>query len=247
MRIAIALAVLLFSAGPVAAQGFERGWLDVNLGVAVAAEDGYSVTKSGQLYSETATFTADYFWPRGANVDFGGGVMFNRVLGVGLSISGTAHKDTAVVSARIPHPFRFNVFGSDSAETEELMKTEGAVHLQAMIVAAQSPRARLRVFGGPTYFRVRQDTFDDIRYAQVAPPLGGNSVTIIGAPFSEAEATGWGFHAGADVSYFFTRVVGVGGIVRFSRGSVDLIDLGGDAVEVKTGGVQAGGGLRLKF
>ena len=121
------------------------------------------------------------------------------------------------------------------------------MHLQAMINATPTAeRFRIRVFGGPTLFRVKQDTFDDIRYVQQFNLLGTNLVDITTYQSSEEEATGWGFHGGSDVAVFFSRVVGVGGFVRLSSGQVELPDYGGLS-EVKVGGLQYGGGLRLKF
>jgi hypothetical protein len=227
---------------------FDRGWVDVNFGIAFASEDAYTTRVETTLFRETAIFQADYRWPLGAAFDFGGGVMLTKNFGVGVSFSGTAHMDVATVSATVPHPFRFNLPASATADTEEqLMKVESAAHIHAMFAAMPSPRVRTRVFGGPTFFRVQQDTIDDVIYLQTAPPLGSNAIRIISAPFSEAESDGWGFHVGGDVSVFFNRVVGVGGLVRYSRGTVDLIDLVGAVVEVETGGIQAAGGLRLKF
>ena len=51
-----------------------------------------------------------------------------------------------------------------------------------------------------------------------------------------------GFNVGADVGYFFTKNVGVGGIIRFSQTKVTF-SLG----EVDAGGAMVGGGVRLRF
>jgi hypothetical protein len=60
--------------------------------------------------------------------------------------------------------------------------------------------------------------------------------------------SGWGAHFGGDVSWFFTGVVGVGGFARYSTGSVEFTDpISDKPVTLKTGGLQAGGGLRLRF
>lgn len=225
-----------------------RGWIDVNFGIAIAAEKGYTVQYETPLFRETARFGADYRFPTGANFDFGGGAMISRVFGVGISISGTAHLDSATVRATIPHPARFNVPASASAETnEQLKKAEGAIHLQAVIAGNPSENVRVKVFAGPSYFRVKQDTLDDIRYSQSFAILGGNTISITGAPFSESEATAWGFHAGGDASWFFSRIVGVGGFARFSRATIEQADLGNTPVENKAGGFQAGGGVRFRF
>lgn len=261
--ITVAASLFLFAASSSAQTGsaigapptFERGWIDVNIGVAVAAEDTFSMKADGFLFDEPANFGAAYSLPRGAEFDFGGGFMFNPVVGVGVSFTGTAHEDLAVLSAHIPHPIIANVYADDTAQTDQvLQRIESGVNVQAMIVAAQTPRFRFRVFGGPTYFRVQQDAVTDIRYDQAFLfLLPVNAIEITEFDHRRIEGTGWGFHGGADASFFFTRVVGVGGIARFSHGSVDLENtldtaIGGDSVvNVKAGGFQVGGGLRLKF
>src|SRR4029079_5645034 len=47
---------LVMSASADAQTTFERGWIDVNLGVAVAAEDAFSMRASGEIFSEQADF-----------------------------------------------------------------------------------------------------------------------------------------------------------------------------------------------
>jgi hypothetical protein len=234
----------------VSAQSFERGWVDVNVGVAKAAGDAFSMGFTGTLFSEPAEFDASYKLPTGAAFDFGGGVMFNRYIGAGVSFTGTAHEDKASLFIRIPHPLYNNAFATDTAPTQDkFMRTEGGVNLQAMAVVAQTDRLRVRVFGGPSYFRVKQEQVSDIRYNQVYQILSrGNAVGITTYDRTETEDTGWGFHAGGDVSVFFTRVIGVGGFARFSRATVEMEDaLGVTTIDVKAGGFQTGGGLRLKF
>jgi hypothetical protein len=254
-RVSIVLLGIVLAEAPSFAQSFERGWIDVNFGVAVAAEDTFRMQGVGTLFQEDATFGADYNLPRGAAFDFGGGVMITPLIGVGVSFSGTAHEDVASLDARVPHPILVNVYGSDVAETDEkLMRTEGGVNLQAMIVPLQTDRLRVRFFGGPTYFRVKQDAVTDIRYTQVSTILGAiNNITITEFDSREIEGNGWGFHGGGDVSVFFNRIIGVGGFAKFSRGNVDientmaLSSRDEDPIEVKAGGFQVGGGLRLKF
>jgi hypothetical protein len=263
LRFATVVVVLVLSAATAGAQtvappaqpSFERGWIDVNFGVAVAAEDAFTMRTTREIFDEPADFRADYSQPRGASFDFGGGVMITPVVGVGVSFSGTAHEDAANLSARVPHPIFANVYATDDALTDTvLQRVEGGINLQAMIVAAQSERFRFRVFGGPTYFRVEQDAVTAIRYDQAflfLQPV--NAIEITEFDSERIEGTGWGFHAGGDASFFFTRVFGVGGFAKFSRGTVDLAntlaDVTGDddVASVKAGGFQVGGGLRLKF
>ena len=245
--VVVCVAVGCFLAVPAAAQ--DKGWIDVNFGTARAAEDGYSTSVSLRQFSETATFSSDYAFPRGASFDFGGGFMFTPVLGVGVNLQGTSSQAPPALSIRIPHPNFFNTFATDTTLGDtQLTRAEGSINLQAMVVATpHSKRLRVRFFGGPAYFRVTQDTVDDIGYSQNFQVFGrGNVVDITTFEASEAVGTGWGFHGGGDVAYFFNRIIGVGGFARFSRGNVELADFSG-AYQVKAGGFQSGGGLRLRF
>jgi hypothetical protein len=56
-----------------------------------------------------------------------------------------------------------------------------------------------------------------------------------------------GFNAGADLRWMFSRNVGLGGMVRFIRGSVDLETENNRRILVRAGGLQAGGGIRIGF
>lgn len=245
MNIALTALLVLCSALPAFAQD-QQGWIDVNFGAATAAERSYGVAMEDIRFFETARFEAAYEWTRGANFDFGGGYMFTPLVGAGLSFSGTAHRNPAVVSARIPHPLRFDTHAAATARTNgELQKAEGAAHIQVVLQPLHTDTARIRIFGGPSYFRVEQDTIDAIAYLQEYTLLT-HSITITSAPLAQSEGTAWGFHIGGDVAYFFSRVFGLGGFARFSRATVDLPDFSG-VVQTKAGGFQTGGGVRLRF
>lgn len=233
------------------ARTFERGWIDVNFGVALAAEKEFAIEVSGPLFRETRTFRMGYENPTGASFDFGGGVMITPEFGVGVSFAGTAHQSPVDLFVSVPHPFAFNANATDSEATDrQFQRAEGSVNIQLVGAAQLSDRVRARVFGGPTYFRVQQDLVSNVRYAQVFGVFTRvNEVEITSYEYDEkVEATGWGFHVGGDVSFFFNRVVGIGGFARYSQGRVDIEEpIVGDVIELKTGGFQAGGGLRLKF
>ncbi len=236
---------------PSGPHGFERGWIDVNFGVAVAASKTFTTTLTTPLFQETRTAQATYHNPTGAEFDFGGGYMITPGVGVGISFTGTAHQDEAQLYINVPHPTRFNTFASSTKPTDaKLQRVEGGVNLQLMLVAPVSPRTKVRLFLGPTYFRVQQDMVGSIAYDQaflVFLPVNTVDITTY-EKRDKVEGTGWGFHVGGDVSFFFTRVVGIGGFARFSRATVSLDDpLSGLPIDVKAGGFQAGGGLRLKF
>ncbi|MGE3178753.1 MAG: hypothetical protein AB7O32_14890 [Vicinamibacterales bacterium] len=231
-----------------AAGAIDKGWVDVTFGTATAAEDAYTSTAIRIIDQEAGGGSVAYGLPRGASFDVGGGYMFSRRVGVGISLAGTAHEDTAGLAVSVPHPLYFDASAMDAGVTDgTLTRAEGAWHLHAMLVAAETRRIRVRVFGGPSYFLARQDVVTAITYDQRYQVFGrGNQVDINGVRTAEREGTGWGWHAGGDVSWFFSRVAGIGALVRVSGGSVAIDDYGGRA-DRKVGGVQMGGGLRLRF
>ena len=233
--------------------GFARGWIDVNVGVAVAADGRYGAIYEPVLFGERATVTADYRAPAGADFDFGGGVMFTPSFGLGVSFAGTAHQDHAQLGIRIPHPFSPNAHATDSAPTDvKLARVDSAAHIQAVFAGHPSERMTVRVFAGPSYFRLRQEAVGFVRFDQAFLIFSpGNAVEITGYESSRIDfddSGGWGFNLGADVSVFFTRVVGLGAFARVARGTVEVVDpLSASLMDLTTGGFQAGGGLRLRF
>jgi hypothetical protein len=235
----------------VTSRSFERVWIDVNLGAAIAANKSVSIEHSGTLFRETRTFRTTYENPTGASFDFGGGVMFTPQIGFGVSFAGTAHQAAPELFVQVPHPNFFNAPASDTADAdEEFQRVEGSVHLQVMGATEFGDNVRLRVFGGPTYFRLQQDLVSDIRYLQAFAIFSrANAVEITTYDsVDKVEGTGWGYHVGGDISFFFSRVVGLGVFARYSRGTVDLVEPALESeVELEVGGLQFGGGLRLKF
>ncbi|HSK08316.1 MAG TPA: SH3 domain-containing protein [Vicinamibacterales bacterium] len=229
----------------------EKGWLDVNVGAASARQTTRNTEATWLRTGEIARFTTAYKTPTGADFDFGGGYMFTPVLGAGVSVSGTAHQSAADITLTLPHPNYYNRPATDSGQTEDVLKyTEGAVHLQLMLnIPTSSNGFRARVFGGPSYFTVRGDALTEVRWNQ-AWFLTASEVDITGTAHKQVTAEAWGFHAGADLSYFFSRSVGIGGLVRYSGGSVEIEDddvMADEPFDLKLGGVQAAFGLRLRF
>jgi hypothetical protein len=243
-RFALLVGLVLAVVGPASAQ--DRGWLDVNYLGATMAEPELSDAILVPQNFELATYAVDYDFSGGKGFSIGGGGYFTPLIGIGVNIEAVKHSDPALLAIRIPHPLRFNAFGTDAAETDnDLERSETAVHIQLALRAVNTERAQVRIFGGPSYINAKQDVVNDIRYVQnygIFTALNDVNITTYVSD-EETEST-WGFNVGADVGVFFTPNVGVGGGILISRGTV------GEAfVEdgIKVGGVRFGGGLRLKF
>jgi opacity protein-like surface antigen len=63
----------------------------------------------------------------------------------------------------------------------------------------------------------------------------------------EQKGTFWGYHAGADVSVFFTRSVGVGGGLRYSHANITGFEKDAATTSGVAGGVSVVAGVRFRF
>ena len=118
-----------------------------------------------------------------------------------------------------------------------------AVHIQAKWIAPVSNKLFVTMFGGPSFFQIEQSIVDSFEYTESYP---FDTATFSRAIVNEQSESKMGFNVGGDVAYFFSNQVGVGGIVQYSGATVEMALPAGTA-DVKAGGLQIGGGLRLRF
>ena len=100
---------------------------------------------------------------------------------------------------------------------------------------------KFALFGGPTFFSASQTFVTGIDFDQAYPY---DTATLTAAMTRTQDGSTIGFNVGADVSVYFSRWVGVGGLIRFSRSEVDL---GGGPTTIAVGGLHSAAGLRLRF
>ncbi len=219
-----------------------RGFVTVSGGYQVSSTD-FSGSVIFPVNAEAVTATSDYVIDAGPFFDISGGVRVWRNLVVGGGVSQFTQDGEAAVAAGVPHPF---FFGQDRPVSGTAIATrkETAVHIQAQWVIPVSDAVDVAVFGGPTFFTVEQDFVSGIDFTDVFP---FETATFVSAPVEQQSGSAVGFHVGADVAVYVTRYVGVGGLVRWSRATVDFLSSDGDTMSVETGGVHVGGGLRLRF
>ena len=70
---------------------------------------------------------------------------------------------------------------------------------------------------------------------------------VVSAEPRRHSASVTGYHVGVDAAFFLSRHIGLGGLVRFSRASVDFASEDGGLVPMDLGGVHLSGGLRVRF
>jgi len=122
-------------------------------------------------------------------------------------------------------------------------RSETAVHVQAKWLVPVNDKMLVTIFGGPSFFKIEQDIVNDFEYSESYPFDTATFTRAIAASQSESAV---GVNVGGDVAYFFSSNVGVGGTVQYSGATVEMTVPSGTA-DVKAGGLQVGGGLRLRF
>ena len=206
------------------------GWQEVS--------DDFEDVRTFPLNQETAQVTASYEVNGNVALDIGGYARIWSGLIAGAAYTRFSDDRDIAIEASLPHPFLFDrdreLTGSAPGEREE-----SAVHVSVGFIAPAGNKLELAVFAGPSFFTAKQSVVTDIDYTDTFPY---DEVTFTGATVESESESEVGYHAGVDVGYYFTRNVGVGAIVRYSRANVTF-SLG----EREVGGTIVGGGLRLRF
>ncbi len=183
----------------------------------------------------------------GSGLAFDGGVLF-RIAGgfhVGAAVSSFTKKHDAAVTATIPHPFFFNTPRPVTGTASNLERNELVTHLQAAYVIRPGNKLDIALSAGPSWFMVKQDMVTGVTYTESYP---FDTATFVAASSTAVSESKLGYNAGVDVGVRLSKNVGIGGLVRFSRASIEF-PVPGAATNAKSdaGGIQAGGGIRLFF
>jgi hypothetical protein len=204
----------------------------------LTASRTFDDARTFDLYLETARFEADYDVQAAVGADVGVFVRVWKGLAAGIAFTSYVDSRDIAVSASLPHPFLFNanraIEGTAAGEHEET-----AAHLQVAYIVPIGTKMEAVIFGGPSFFTVKQSVVTAVGFSE-SYPYDTATFTVAEVETEEEQKTG--FNVGADVAYYFTKHVGVGGVVRFSSAKIPF-SLG----EVDAGGALVGGGVRLRF
>jgi len=236
-----ALTLLAFSAGPAAAQSTAwgtSGYISFNV-LVDANSTTYDTVTDLEINAEQTQVTATHDFGLQPVFDISAGGRIKGNLGIGFAFSYANRSEDAHVTGAIPHPFYFaqprTLDGTTPLDREDI-----AVHIQAMYLLQISRPFQIAVFGGPTWFRVNQDTIKTITFDEKYPY---DTVTLDKVSIETLEASRWGYNAGVDASYFFSRQIGVQGLARYAVATMTL----GSAPPQDIGGLQVGVGLRIRY
>lgn len=245
----MALAATLVAA-PAAAQ--QRSalspFVNVNFGFQSQSQD-LTQSSAFPLYDETATFEVPHAIEGGPLFDVGGGIRLWKNLSIGVAYATVAkHSRDVTITARVPSPLITDDFRTSTATATGLEHSEKAFHVQALLQIPVTVAFDVTLFGGPTFFTVKDDLVDTFEISEVGGDF--STVNVQNVSTVRQSNTTTGFHLGIDGRYMFLRNVGVGAVLSYSRGSVDLeLPASGDEgqLTIDAGGLQIGAGLRFRF
>lgn len=223
----------------------DRAFVNVSGVFQIKANSNITTTTTSTVYAETATVdSAQVIKTQGATFDISGGVRVWRNLGVGVGYSQLSTEGSAAVSAKVPHPLVYDQPRTATGTATGLKHSEKQVHIFALWMLNLTPKVDLAVSGGPTVFLLTQGVIGSVTYSEVGSPWTSVNLNYNTYEVSKGKT---GFNAGADLTYKITRMFGVGGFFRYAGGKIEITPPGSAAVKVSVGGMQVGGGVRIRF
>jgi hypothetical protein len=228
---------------PVAAQPRPR--VEIAAGAALQpATASFAAVRDFPYFAETARVEGAYDVADGVAFDITGAVRVWRSLAVRIGGTRLTRNTESQTHGSFPHPFFFGMNRTGTWPSGSLDRTELGAHLSADWALVQTPRFGVSLFGGPTWFNFTQAVVDRVEVIQSYPYDTIDARLTTGT----VKGSALGFHAGADVGWFFSRYLGVGGLIRFTNGSKKSVRIAdGNPFDLELGGFQGGGGVRLRF
>lgn len=208
-------------------------FIDVNGGGQTQSR-AINTSASFPIYGETATVNDAQKIASGPIFDISGGYRVWRGLSVGVGFSAFSRTSIGTVIASVPNPIVFNRPLAVTASSGDLKHSELGTHVMAVWFIPVTDEIDVDFFAGPSFIRVQQD----VMTASVPP--GTQTVNVA---TTRQTGTARGGNVGISASYLFSRHYGAGLFMRYAGGSVDLPAVS----NLKVGGFQIGGGMRLRY
>lgn len=201
-------------------------------------------TATFPAYAETGRVSATYRARSRTLPQVSGGLRVWRRLWLGASFSRYSTSDSATMSIDVPHPFFFDQPRHVTGESPDATHAETTVEIDATWLVPLNRRVELRLFAGPAIVRVRQDLVSDYSYTDTYP---FDTIAFDHATLATTSASTVGVAAGADVTVYLHRHLGVGFAARYTHASTDVDTPLGSRLRLETGGARAGVGVRVRF
>lgn len=222
-----------------------RGFISGN-GIFQATTSSFTDRFEFQEFVETGSIETSFESKQSLGLDGSLGVRLWRNVGVGAGFTtytpGSRNDGGGSVTARIPHPLHFNQH-REVAGDAGLRRKETAIHGSLLYFVPARSKINAVIGAGVTYFQAEQSFVRDVNYSHAYPY---DEATFTGVDHDNESASGLGFHASVDVGWRFTRTFGIGGLVRYTQGTL-LFTPGEREIKLDVGGLQAGLGVRVMF
>jgi hypothetical protein len=254
MRTVILAAVVTAgAAAPAAAQ--ERFRISANVGQQTT-KTTVTQEQTFDRYFEQGSFTFEPTVPKAANYDFGIAVRVWRALHAGAAMSLFEKTDPGTVTVKVPHPLQFNRPRTTIGDIADVRRREIGQHFTVGWNISTVSEARRRtatrgldftLFAGPSIFVTDQLFVTSLMLSLEKEVFPFDELAFPGAQTQTVRENVMGYNAGVDMTWRFTRNVGVGLLLRYSNGKKSFTPTGAEPVDVTVGGLHAGGGLRVLF
>jgi hypothetical protein len=206
-----------------------------------ATTSSFTQSITFEQYSEPGSLTSSYLIGRRPVADAGIMVRLWRHLAVGIAATYLHDSETAQVNALVPNPLVFAQPRQISAPVA-VSHVDLAGHFQAAYWAQLTPHLEISISGGPSIFRVTQYFVSDVAYSQTFPYT---TATFEGASVVRERKAVTGGNIAAQAGWRLARHLSVVAEARFARASVTFT--GASAQSIIVGGLDMGGGIRLRF
>lgn len=238
MKAGVFCLALFAAASPASAQmtWTDQGFVNVSLGLQ-AGSQSFSVNTPFELYGETGSVASAMDVKARGFFEIAAGYKVWRNLAVGAGYSFASGSSDAAIAASVPDPLFFDQLRAATATASDLKHKESAIHLTGTWMVPVTDKVDVGIAFGPTIFMISQDVPVGVNVSEPGPSITGVNVESL-------DETTVGFHLGVDVTYMVTPRIGVGGLARFTRGSVDVENA---SESLKAGGFQLGAGVRFRF
>lgn len=213
----------------------DEAFINISAGAQLQTHSFTSNT-SFPLYDETATVSASQTVGKGFLFDISAGHRFWHHLYGAIGVSTFKGGGDATVTASIPDPLLFNHPAVSTHNASDLGQSVVAINLQLVWMAPINDKLDFAIAIGPSIMHVSQDI-----PSVPIPPAGTQTVTI--TTTSESLWTARAGMLGFDVSYKISGQYRAGILVRYQAGEADFQA----APKLRVGGMQFGGGLRIRF
>jgi len=243
VRTAAAIAVLAAVLPAAPAFGQSSAWTDrgyASINGFYQPSTSFADLARPVTFGEAAQVDTRYGIAAVPGLDAAAGVRVWRNLAVGVDVGFLTKSGGGSVSAQMPHPFYFNRPRAVTGDASGLQRSETAINLEALVMLPIRPRWQAALFGGPTWFAVKQDLVTNVTLSESYPY---DTAAFAGASSARQSRSKAGFNVGGDVAYMLRPHVGLGAGVRYTRARIALTD----SATIVAGGPHVDGGLRLRF